>query len=321
MAPERVLALTAPVQSRILEAGTTVTMVRSTSRVPGALTSTAMRRVVRPGARLIRSLPFDAVVTPTNLLTRINAGEVQVVRPKTVSAGVVTVDQVAVAAVPPDGPASGWLGRLARIPWLPWVLIALGVMLLVLLSIVLPLGIGLVIGLAILAALIAFVRRLLLERAVEAPAASLKERDQTPVEVSGFPSNAGFVLSLPGAGDSSPVGGADSAVAARFKTALTDSFALIQASATVGRVAVPATLDLPQLTSTIVAAVDPTMTIPARVFSTISLPAWVSAQRLDPYGEVMAYLKIDLPMYQPSRTFRSSCSCPTSTSSRPTASR
>lgn len=297
-APERALSMTAPVQSRVLHAGVTVASLRTTSRVPVALTSTAMRRVARPGSRLIRSLPFTATVTPGNLLTRVDAGEVEVAPPKTVPAGIVTVDQVATAAEPADGTTSV-LGRLARISWLPWLLIAVGVVLFVLLTLLLPLAVGLVLGLVILAAFVALARRLLGDRSHEAAAANAGESDQTPEAVGLLPGNPGFVLTLPGAGTTTPVGTGDSVVATRFKGALADSFALIQASATVGRAPVLHRLDLPTVTSVMVTAIEPTKTIPARVFSTIQLPTWVFADRTDPFGEVMAYPKVDLPMYLP----------------------
>src|SRR4029078_12646963 len=62
--PQRVLSLTAPVAKRILRDGTTVGTLRSASLVPPVLTNTVMRRALRPGARLIRSLPFTEMVRP-----------------------------------------------------------------------------------------------------------------------------------------------------------------------------------------------------------------------------------------------------------------
>ena len=73
--------------------------------VPPVLTSTVFRRVVRPGGRLMRSLPFTATATPTNLIQRINAGEVTSAPPKTVPSGVVTVDQAVNAVHATGAPA------------------------------------------------------------------------------------------------------------------------------------------------------------------------------------------------------------------------
>jgi hypothetical protein len=295
---ERALGLTAPVQAKVMASPTTVTYTRSASLVPPALTSTAMRRVLRPQGRLMRQLPFDSSVTPANLLARVNAGVVSAAPPVTVPSGVITVGQVAGAAQPSGAPTSA-LNVLAAYPWLPWVLIAVGLALLVVLALLLPLGIGLAIGLALLAALVLLARQLLRWEAADAPAIAIEEVDQTPAGVQAFPENPTFTLSEPGSGSSTPTGAGDSPTAERFKQALGDSFALQQASAAVGARPAPTTLDLPGLTGTVVHALEPTATIPVRGFSTIRIPEWVKAELLEDYGEVMAYPKIDLPMYEP----------------------
>ena len=50
-----------------------------------------------------------------------------------------------------------------------------------------------------------------------------------------------------------------------------------------------------------VTAVNPKMTILRRGLSMIALPAWIITEIGDDFNEVMAYPKIDLPMYQPLR--------------------
>ena len=69
--PARVLSLTAPVSSRVLlwrsDRRQPARIDAAPTLVPSVLTSTTIRRVIRPGARLMRSLPFTATVTPTNL--------------------------------------------------------------------------------------------------------------------------------------------------------------------------------------------------------------------------------------------------------------
>src|SRR5213080_3622267 len=71
-APARALALTAPVQARVRLHGTTVRELRRSSTLAPVTTSAALRRVTRPGSRLMRALPMD---DPDALLPRINAGE------------------------------------------------------------------------------------------------------------------------------------------------------------------------------------------------------------------------------------------------------
>jgi hypothetical protein len=292
--PERALALTAPVHSKILGSPTTVEHLRKSSRVPPVLTSAAFRRITRPRSRLIRTLPFTAEATPANLLRRVNAGEVTAAPPKTVPGGVVTVDEAAAVAAPKDAPP-GVLALLARYPWLPWLLIALGVVLLVVLALAVSFALGIV-AFVVLAGLALLLLRW---KAEDAPAESVEERDQTPAAVSALPENPSFQLSEPGAGTATPTGSGDSVAAGRLKTALEDSFALIDASRKVGRQPEPKELDLGGVNGTVVAALDPQVTIPRRALAQIQLPPWIAEPLVEDFGEVMAYPRIDLPMYEP----------------------
>jgi hypothetical protein len=294
--PERTLALTAPVQAKILGSPTTVEHLRKSSRVPPVLTSTAFRRVTRPQSRLIRSLPFTAEATPANLLRRVNAGEVTAAPPKTVPGGVVTVDEAAAAAEPKGAP-HGVFALLKRYPWLPWLLIALGVVLLVVLALV-----SLVLGIVAFVVLVGLALLLLRWKAEDAPAASIEEDDQTPGAVGELPENPGFELSEPGAGTSTPTGSGDSAVAGRLKKALEDSFGLVDASRKVGRQPEPEELDLGGVNEKVVTALDPQVTIRRRARSLIQLPPWIADPLVEDFGEVMAYPRIDLPMYEPLKT-------------------
>jgi hypothetical protein len=292
-APERTLALTAPVQAKLLASPTTVEHLRKGSRVPPVLTSAPFRRAVRPRGRLIRTLPFTAAASAGNLLARVNAGEVSAAPPKEVPAGVVTVDQVAAAAEPADLP--GIALALAPYPWLPWLLFAVAAVLLIALALAISLLAGIVAfllfaGLALL---------LLRWRAKEAPAASIGEDDQAPGAVEAMPENPGFELSEPGAGTGTSTGSGDSASAGRLKQAIGDSFALIEASREVGRQPEPEPIDLVGLNEGVVAKLDPRTTLRRRAEALIQLPPWIVEPLVEDFGEVMAYPRIDLPMYEP----------------------
>ena len=80
--------------------------------VPPVLTSTVFRRVLRPGGRLMRVAAVHRDRDADESHRRINAGEVTSAPPKTVPAGVATVDQ-AVSAVMPHWRAGGH-ARLAQ---------------------------------------------------------------------------------------------------------------------------------------------------------------------------------------------------------------
>ncbi|MEP6811625.1 MAG: hypothetical protein ABI990_01410 [Actinomycetota bacterium] len=295
--PERAFTIAGPVAARALVAGSTVAHQQAASLVPPVLTSTAMRRVLRPQARLMRSLPFDVAATPQNLLARVNAAEVSAAPPKVVPPGAATVDEAAAAAEPKGAPP--WvLALLSAYPWLPFAGIALGILLAVLL-LVLSLVTGLVIGVPLVAALIGLAVLLRRWQRAHDVAVSLGEGGETPAAIDRLPKSPDFVLSEPGSSITPRTGGTDSATAVRFKTALRDSFGLLVASNAAAQRPAPATLDLVATTSAIVTAIDPAVTIPTRGFSTIAIPPYITRLVGDPFGEVMAYPRIDLPMYEP----------------------
>lgn len=291
---ERALGVTAPVASRVITSGATVAFRRAQSFVPSVYTTTAMRRVVRPRSRLMRSLPFTPAVTPHNLLARVNDGSVTAAPPKAVPTGVPTLDQAAAAAGPKGVPI--WLlDLLHTYPWLPYAELAVALAIALVLLVIPVLG--------ILAAVVVAVAGILLFRLLRKwqgfPEAGVLEANQTAAEVDGFPKNPTFVLSDPGSTLRPMPGGSDSATALRFKAALRDSFGLIVATNAVSTPRTFVKLDLPALTTVMVRAIDPQTTIAKRGLTMISIPPWIRELIGDDFGEVMAYPKIDLPMYVP----------------------
>jgi hypothetical protein len=298
VAAERAYTLTAPVARRVLVAGRTIAYSQSGSHLASAMTSTALRRVVRPGSRLMNALPFDATVTRTNLLARVNTGVVSAAPPKTVPSGVTTIDTAGPALASAAGIPQWVLDLLQRFSSLPLAVLGAAVVVALLLALLLPV-VGLVLGGAVLVgAVIAYV---LLKRAngIGVVSAALNPTSQTPAAVDALPRSPDFSLSEPGSNVVPTAGAVDSLVASRFKEGLKDSFNLLQTSATVGAQVPRASIDLTALTGALVSAVNPTVTILQRGFAAISIPAWASGQLSGPYEEVMAYPRIDLPMYQP----------------------
>ena len=242
--PERAFAIAAPVAGHALVGGSTLAQRQTASLVPPVLTSTALRRVLRPQARLMRALPFDATAEPRNLLARVNAAEVSAAPPKVVPPGVATVDQAADAAEPQGVPR--WvLELLSRFPWLPLAVVVLGHRCsCVLLLFAAPLGLALAVGLPLLAALVALAFLLRRWQRAHERARSLSEAGQTPEAVDQLPQSPDFVLSEPGSNVTPTTGASDSPTAVRFKAALRDSFALLVASNVAAERPAPATLDL-----------------------------------------------------------------------------
>ena len=294
---ERAFLFTAPVSRRVMGSPSTVFYLQGTSLMTPAYTSTAMRRVVRPGSRLMRSLPFGGSITPQNLLTRVNNGEVSAAPPKVVPPGVVTIDQVASAGVPSSAPA--WvIDLLKRYPWLPLALLIVGVVIALLLFLLAPV-VGIVPALVVLGVAIYLYRLLRNWQAAIQAAGALGEASQTPEAVAQYPANPSFVLTEPGSSQQFAPGTTDSPTAVNFKSALRDSFTLFEASRAVSVRPTPITLDLAALTEKMVVAVDPLVTIPRRGLSIINIPPWVRELIGDDFREIMAYPKIDVPMYGP----------------------
>jgi hypothetical protein len=300
--PARVLSMTAPVASRVLFSGTTIASLRGSvtapTLVPPVLTSTVFRRVIRPGGRLMRALPFTPTATRTNLIQRINAGEVTSAPPKTVPAGVVTVDQT-VSAIIPTGVPGAILDLLNRYPWLPWASLGIAILLAIILFLALGPVAGAITAIAIVAAGV-YLFRLLRGWATDAQASqTLSQAGQTAASVATYPASSNFSLSTPGSSFVPTLGGADSPTGVRFNGALTHSFQLNAAGNVVAQHPAPVALDLATLSKTVLTAIDPQTTILRRGLSMISLPPWIVSQLGDNFNEVMAYPKIDLPMYQP----------------------
>jgi hypothetical protein len=298
----RVLSLTAPAAGRILFSGVTVANLRGSrlapTLIPPVLTSTVLRRVLRPGGRLMRSLPFTATATPRNLIERINADQVKSAPDKTVPAGVVTVDQT-VSAVLPKGAPTTVLDWLKKFPWLPWAVLVVAIVLAIILFIVLGPVAGTIAALAVVGGGI-YVFRLLRGWATAVQASdAISQAGQTPASVDSYPTSSNFALSNPGAAFVPTLGGADSPTGTRFNVALKQSFQLSAVAKTAAQRPAPISVDLKAVSNTVVTAINPKTTILRRGLSMIALPPWVVVEIGEDFNEVMAYPKIDLPMYQP----------------------
>ena len=89
------LMLIAPLQQRILANGVTVQQALRTSVVQPTMTSTVLRRLIRPRGRLVRQLPFSAENRRSALMARVNAREVSAAPPPAAPAGAITAEAAA----------------------------------------------------------------------------------------------------------------------------------------------------------------------------------------------------------------------------------
>jgi hypothetical protein len=297
------LLLMAPLNKRVsTDGGSTVHFTMAASFVQPPMTSTALRRMVRPRGRLVRSLPFTAAQPATRLIERVNAGEVSAAPPRVTPPGIVTTADVTGAITPTDIPP--WVvDLLRRNPLLARFVLIVGIILALLLVLLLPAAIGIVLALVVVAAAVVLARRLAQWRAELTAADSVKEDAQTPAAVRDLPTNSGFQVTEPFASTPPPPSGSDSAEAARFKVALGDAFGVVQAAKVAGVVAPLRALDLERVARDQVEGTRPTRTIPRRVMAGIFVPPRLGKDIVprpaESFVEPMAYPVIDQPMYEP----------------------
>jgi hypothetical protein len=296
--PGRAFALTAPLHRHVVTRGLTVHAHKTASLVRPAATSVALRRVARPGGRLVRSLPFDDTVRLDDLLTRMDDGEVSPAPPKQAPQGVPTLHEVADDLLPTGVPRP-IVDLLRRFRWLGLALLALAV-LIALLLLLLAFGVvGGVIAAVLVAAGVALWRLVSRWTTQIRQSDAVREENQTPEAVDELPRSADFVLTRPGSGFTPRRGADDSREAVRFKDALRDWGALNVASRTAAAEPDPVPVRIGRVTAATVAAIDPDVTIRRRVQHGIVLPGRIVDVLSERFQEVMAYPRIDLPMYEP----------------------
>lgn len=295
---QNMLLLTAPLNKRVLHEGSTVHQHLTESLVQPAMTSAPLRRVMRPRARLMTTLPFTAAQRPADLLARVNRGEVSAAPPKVTPSGAITLGDAAKAVAPQNAP-SLIVDLLRRFPWLPWALLLLVLIIIVVLFFLLPFAAAVAIA-AVLSGVAFYLFNLLTQwgKAVHAsdtiadPAAPASSIDQ-------IPPLSDFRLTDPGSGFTPAVGASDSFEAARFKAALRDVSVMVGASAKAGEVVPKKELDLVAIAGSVITAIDPKKTIPKRVRGSIFLPPRVVGEIGEQFVEAMAYPEFDTPMYFP----------------------
>lgn len=300
---QKTLLMIAPVNKRILANVTTIHHVLGESFVQPAMVSGAMRRIIRPRGRLIRSLPFDGTQRPDQLIARVNAGEVNAAPPKVTPPGVFTYGQAAGQAYPSGAPA--WiLDWLKRLPQLPLLVLIIAILLALLLFFIVGPALGLVIGGALIASGVFAWRKVTAWRAAMGVSNAIAESNQTPEAVDALPGVSNFTITNPGVAFV-PQPGADTVEATRLKAALRDTWRFVQVSAQAGAVPVRRPVDLAHIATVGLEALQPARTIPRRVLAGIFVPPRIRGENPEPFVEPMAYPVIDLPMYEPLKNLSS----------------
>ena len=265
---EKFIIMANPVSMRVLNQGFTVSHQFQTSLVSSSPTSMVMRKLTSPKSKITRRLDFTDQVRTDNLIARINNEEVTAAPPKTVPAGVSTIDEVVEEIVPTNIP-NPIFDLLKNIPWVKYLPLALIIVVLILFL----LGLfGFQIALALAATLVvAFFQLNRWEKQVK-DIQSLKEEERTKESVEKFPKRPGFKIVKVGESVVANSGNEDSEEAKNFKTALGQTYELIGVSEELGREPKLATLNLPSIQSATFQAINPTVTLPRLTFNAVQIP-------------------------------------------------
>ena len=295
---EKALVFTAPVQKRILAQDATVYHQVNTSRVPHAIVSAPLRRIIRPRSRLMRSLPFADNIQPENLIYRINKEEVYPAPPKEVPKTVPTLDDLS-DGLKPDNVPDLILDLLSKYPWLQYLPLALVAVLLMLVFILGFSGISLsVIGAMVAGSLYLYTLLKRWTRQVQ-DAESVLEENQTPEAVDELPNSPDFRITDMREGFTPGRGATDSPEASRFKTALRDTYEFVQLSGQAGAIPTLNELNVNLMVDETIKGINPELTIPRLVLNNIRIPAHIKKLIGEEFKEAMAYPEFDIPMYKP----------------------
>ena len=285
--PDTVMTITSPLHSKLLASPRTIQATVRASRVPERMLSGAFRRVTRPRRRL-----GTTPVTRTPLLARVSSGEVAVVSPPKPPGGMVSIDTITQNSAP------SWVLEVAKYRW--WILLALIVLLLLLVVIAGVVGAAIgaaVVAVGILGAVWSRLRTISQQAVI---LTDLNPVNMTSQTVAAAPPNPAFAVAAAGVAPiAGPATGSDSAQAAAFRGATSDLFT--------GLLDVPAdpapapTLELATLKTTLIARLDPVVTVPRRTLSLLTFASHLSWKAPDALEPIMAAPSFPQPMYEPLR--------------------
>jgi hypothetical protein len=301
LATGTLLELTTPLHTRLRMSPVTLHRSIEDSRVPLAAASPAFRRVARPRGSLARRSGAAEREGKRPIFERINEGDVAAASPRTKPDGAGTPADPADAVVT-DGLPAGLAALLGRLTLLLFALALIAVVLA---------GIGAILGAAGLASALAAAAGVLALAAVRtrransrrSTAETLETSAFTPDEIEAVPSRPQFrLLDEQDQPADPPVAailatGPDSTAAAAFRSAATAFHTSIERTAELATVPDRPALDLTAVRTTIMARINPELTVPARMAERVQVTAglWTPA---DPIEPIMVYPRFERPMYE-----------------------
>lgn len=269
------------------------------SQLPLAALRPAFRKVTRPRGVLMKKVAPQNGGRSTNVLARLNEGEITAAPRKTAPENQISLNDAARQIIPSWVP--DWLARIAKFN--RWIIV---VLLLLVLAFFFLTGVAaiLVLGLPALTAL--WVGSEWLRRRVTT-AESSSEEGLTVETIRRVPPLPAFTITEPGVSPPSTSPGGpnqDSQEAASFRIAVTDLHQRFEVA--LPKPAKRDPLNLAAATQTLTRALNPVRTIPNRTRSFIAIPASFKPLRpLATIETIMAHPVFSDPMYAPLRDISS----------------
>lgn len=292
---EKAFILTTPVQKRIIYQNLTVFNRVQESFVPPAVMTGTFRSIVRARGRTMKRLKFAGIITPHNLIQRINEGEVVVVPPRTDPAGAINLTDLANTVQPTNVPGS-ILDLLKKYPWFAYLpLILLLILLLIILMFFRTIAGGAVLTTITAVSIWLYMKFKTWNKEIK-DAAAVSQDSQSPEAVDAYPFNPNFTITIPGSGFISTRGSTDSNEAKKYKIALKDAFTLVNVKF---QEPPKKKLNFSDITAKVIEQLNPALTIPKRTFSTVKIPQRILDNMVETFKPVMIYPEIDVPMYKP----------------------
>lgn len=329
--PENFFFLTAPVHRRVVVTGLTVPAAPGTTvargatltgdftlayamknaMVPSAMVSAPMRRIIRPGGRLVKKLAFTEEKSLSGILKALNEGQVSVAPPKKAGEGVPTLSKDVKPPSLPSGVPAWFPAFWEKNPNLGLILL-LGAALLALLLLVFfyPSVVAISAAVAVMAVGIFLFHLLNQWKKAIAEAQAAQVEQTTPEDIMQIPPRPDFTLTIPvftkpGETVSLPPlpsassGRPDSVEARLFRESVLDWTYLARESEADAALPPKTQLDFPALEAVILDKIHPVKTIPPRVMGNLILPEWIREFFKETFEPVMAYPRLDYPMYKP----------------------
>lgn len=267
------------------------------SPIPNAILSAPLRRIIRPGSRIMRQIEWGNTVetSPNTLISRLNEEAIYAAPPKVVPEGVTTTGDVADALKPKNIPSflAEWLEKYA---WLKYIPLGLSILLL-LIALIFGIYVLLIPIVLVLVGLYIFLTKK--EKEIQQANTVLVD-NQVPEAVDKLPHSPDFRITPIGDSFRPTLGGnTDSTEGVRFKAALKDVYTIIEASRKAAIQPSSIQVKIPALTDAVAMGINPRLTIPQRYFQNIFIPPRIRNLMIEEFLEAWAYPKIDLPMYAP----------------------